>query len=100
MYKNDVVHMVARDTRLSQRIVGDALNSAMRVISQALKDGKTVTFPGFGTFYTAKRAEGTVRNIRTGEPITVPERRVAAFRVGNLLKAGVRNTKPASKGRK
>src|SRR5579864_7697207 len=94
VYKNDVVRKVAQDTRLSQRVVGDALNSAVKVISQALREGKTVTLPGFGTFYTSQRAEGTVKHIRTKETITVPARRVAAFRVGELLKKGVRNAKP------
>src|SRR5438552_18748500 len=98
VYKNDVVRLVARDTRLSQRAVGDALNSAVKVISQALKDGKTVTFPGFGTFYTSQRKEGTVKHIKTKEAITVPARRVAAFRVGQLLKKGVRNAKPERHG--
>ena len=100
VYKNDVVRKVAQDTRLSQRVVGDALNSAVNVISQALREGKTVTFPGFGTFYTSQRAEGTVKHIRTKETITVPARRVAAFRVGALLKQGVRDAKAEKRGRR
>src|SRR5438552_1514337 len=100
VYKNDVVRVVARDTRLSQRVVGDALNSAVKVITSALKDGKTVTFPGFGTFYTSQRKEGTVKHIRTKETITVPARRVAAFRVGELLKKGVRNAKPEKQAKR
>jgi DNA-binding protein HU-beta len=93
MYKNDVVRTVARETRLTQRVVGDALNSAMQVITHALKEGKTVILPGFGTFYTSQRGEGTVKHIRTHETITVPARRVAGFRVGELLKKSVRNAK-------
>ena len=100
MYKNDVVRKVAQDTRLSQRAVGDALTSALKVITQALKDGKTVTLPGFGTFYTSHRSEGTVKHIRTQETITVPARRVAGFRVGELLKQGVRNAKPEKHGKR
>ena len=94
VYKNDVVRKVAQDTRLSQRVVADALNSAVKVISQALREGKTVTLPGFGTFYTSQRGEGTVKHIKTRETITVPARRVAAFRVGALLKQTVRDAKP------
>ncbi len=90
IYKNDIVRKVAQDTRLSQRVVNDAVTSLVNVVSQALSEGKTVTIPGFGTFYTSGRSEGTVRHIRTGETITVPARRVAAFRVGTLLKQRVR----------
>jgi DNA-binding protein HU-beta len=97
MYKNDIVRLVSKDTRLSQRIIADALNGTVKIVMQALKDGKTVTIPGFGTFYTSQRAEGTVRDIHTGKTLAVPARRVAAFRVGQLLKTAVRNTTPPGK---
>ena len=100
MYKNDVVRKVAQDTRLSQRAVSDALNSMVNVVSQALHEGKTVTFPGFGTFYTSIRGEGTVKHIRTKETIKVPARRVAAFRVGEVLKKSVRNVKPEKRAKR
>ncbi len=100
MYKNDVVRKVAQETRLSQRAVGDALNAAITVISQALGDGKTVTLPGFGTFYTSQRGEGTVRDPRTHQPITVSARRVAHFRAGELLKRSVMNARGAKPGRR
>ncbi len=100
MYKNDVVRKVAQDTRLSRRVVKDALNSMVHVVSQALNEGKTVTLPGFGTFYTSNRSEGTVKHIRTGETIAVPARRVAAFRVGELLKRSVRTVKPEKRARR
>jgi len=100
VYKTDIVRKVAQETRLSQRVVSDALNSAMQVITHALKEGKTVTLPGFGTFYTSSRAEGVVKHIRTGEKIKVPARRVAGFRVGELLKKSVRNAKGRSRGKR
>jgi DNA-binding protein HU-beta len=100
VYKTDVVRRVAQETRLSQRAVRDALTSAMQVITQALKEGKTVTLPGFGTFYTSNRGEGTVRDIRTGARITVPARRVAGFRVGELLKQSVRGARLRGRRRK
>ncbi|HEY8743028.1 MAG TPA: HU family DNA-binding protein [Chloroflexota bacterium] len=100
VYKNDVVRTVAQETQLSQRAVRDALTSTLTVIVQALQAGKTVTLPGFGTFYTSTRAAGRITHIRTGETITVPARRVAAFRVGELLKKSVRNTKPEKRARR
>jgi DNA-binding protein HU-beta len=100
MYKNDIVRRVAQETRMKQRDVSDAVTGALKVITQTLREGKTVTFPGFGTFYTSNRAEGTVKHIRTGERIKVPARRVAAFRVGELLKRSVRTTKVEKQGKR
>src|SRR4051794_29265492 len=90
MHKTDVVRRIAKETRLTQRIVSDVIDAAHRLIEQSLRDGKTITFPGFGTFYTSERQEGKVRNIRTGEEVTFPARRVAAFRTGEILKRAVR----------
>src|SRR5215208_3150642 len=98
MYKHDFVKRVARDQRLSQRIANDAITSALKVIRERLADGKTVSFPGFGTFYTRRQPEGIVRHIQTKEPLKIPARQVVGFRVGNLLKQSVRNAKRQKMG--
>lgn len=90
MYKVGVVKRVAKETRLTQKIVADVLTAEHRLIEQRLRDGKTVTFPGFGTFYTSQLHGGTVRSIRTGQPVQYAARPVARFRAGELLKRAVR----------
>ncbi len=93
MYKTEVIAKVARETRMSQRDVADALNGVLMVIEDALKHGNAVTLPGFGTFYTRQHAGGTVRHIRTGKTVQYPARRQAAFRVGEVLARAVRGKK-------
>ena len=89
MHKTDVVRRVAKETRLSQKIVADVLAANQRLIEETLRAGGTVTFPGFGTFYARKRQAGEVRHVRTCETVNVPARTVAGFRVGDVLKRGV-----------
>lgn len=89
MYKTALVQRVAEQTRLSRRVVNDVVTASHRAIAEALQAGETVTFPGFGTFYTSQRRAGTVRHVRTGQPVAVPACRVAAFRVGAVLKRAV-----------
>jgi DNA-binding protein HU-beta len=89
MYKTEVVRRIAKQTRLSRRAVNDVLGASHRLIGESLRAGETVTFPGFGTFYTGQRKAGTVRHVRTGQTVDVPARRVAAFRVGDVLKRAV-----------
>src|SRR5712671_6433591 len=90
MYKTDLVRRVSKDTRLSQRIVSDVIGSTTRLIEQALREDQSVSFPGFGTFYSKERQEGRVKHITTGKMVTYPARRVALFRVGAMLKRAVR----------
>ena len=90
MYKIDLVRKVAKETRLSQRIVNDVVTESLAAITEALSRGHDVVLPGFGTFYTKQRQAGQVRHIRTGEVIAIPEMRQADFRVGELLRQAVR----------
>lgn len=89
MYKTEHIQRVARQTRLPQHTVNDVLTASHRLIEERLREGKSVTFPGFGTYYASDRQAGSVRHIRTGEWIEVPARKVAAFRVGDVLKRAV-----------
>ena len=93
MYKTDLVRKVAKETRLSQRIVSDVVAESLAAITEALSRGQDVVLPGFGTFYTKQRKEGQVRHIRTGEVIAIPALRQADFRVGELLRQAVRKGK-------
>src|SRR3712207_7792064 len=93
MYKTELVRKVAKDTRLSQRIASDVLASCLETITQTLRQGQNVVLPGFGTFYTKERKASQVRNIRTGEVLTIPAMRQADFRVGELVRRAGRQGK-------
>jgi DNA-binding protein HU-beta len=98
MYKTELIRRVARETRLSHRIVADVVEVTQRLIEQTLHTGQRVTLPGFGSFYTRKRQAGRVKHIRTGQMIAVPARTIAAFHAGEVLKrvvAGKRRHKAA-----
>ena len=98
MNKTDVVKRVSRETRLSQRVVSDVIGATHRLIEETLRDGKSVTFPGFGTFQTSQRRGGKVKHVRTGETVEYPARRIAGFRVGEVLKRAVRGENRRGRG--
>jgi DNA-binding protein HU-beta len=89
MYTTALVRRVARETGLSQRVVRQVVGASLRTIEAALTAGDRMTLPGFGTFYTSQRRAGRVRLVRSGRQVEVPARRVAAFRVGDVLKRAV-----------
>ncbi len=98
MYTTELVRRVARETRLSQRVVREVLATTQATITLALRRGTRVVLPGFGSFSARQRAERTVRHIRTGEQITIPAGRQAAFRAGEQLKRAV-SLAPRHRGR-
>ena len=66
-----------------------ALRAMLAAMRNALRRGEPVTLVGFGTFSVARRRPRTMRNPRTGQPVTVAAR-IPRFRPANELKEAVR----------
>ncbi len=90
MYTTDFIRYLAHKHRRYQAPYRQALRDILEGITDQLAHGQRVQLIGFGTFYTREQPEGTVTNVRTGRLVKVPAHRVAAFRVGELLKRTVR----------
>lgn len=96
MHKTDLVRRVSKDTRLPQTVVSDVIRASLKEIMGALSRKDEVRIPGFGVFYSRYRTASTVRSVRTGKVVEVPARRVAGFRVGELLKRAAAKAKETS----
>ena len=90
MNKEQLVERVAEKTGATKKDVADVLNSALELVSAALKKGEKVTLVGFGTFLVRKRKAREGRNPQTGAKIKIPAKRVPAFTAGKELKTAVR----------
>jgi DNA-binding protein HU-beta len=99
-HTTDVIRTVAKEQRLSQRVVSDAVNEFFRQVRQVVASGQSVQVTGFGTFYSRERKEAKGRNFKTNEIVTIPAGRQAAFRAGELLRSAVRRTAGAGHTRK
>lgn len=63
-----------------------ALNAFIDALTEALADGQTVTFTGFGTFSVTTRAARQGRNPRTGQPVNIAAGKAVKFKPGKALK--------------
>ena len=90
MNKANLVDMLASKTGMTKKDASDALDSVLDAIMDALSKGDKVTITGFGTFEVRQRKARVGRNPQTGEEITIPARKVAAFRAGKGLKDAVK----------
>jgi DNA-binding protein HU-beta len=84
--KNDLVSAVAGETEMSKAQVQTAIDTAISVISKALRKGEDVRLVGFGTFYMANRKACKGRDPRTGQPIYVKPTRQPKFKAGKVFK--------------
>lgn len=90
MNKTELIEAVASKTGLTKKDAGSALDAILETITEALSNGDSVAFIGFGTFSTSKRAARSGVNPSTGEKIQIAESTVAKFKVGAKLKEAVK----------
>jgi len=88
--KKDIVMKVSNDTNLTQIDVKRIVQRTLDVILESLERGETVELRNFGVFKVKIRRGRIGRNPRTGEEVTVPEKKVVVFKPGLVLKHKVK----------
>jgi DNA-binding protein HU-beta len=86
MNKAELIDAVANAADISKAAASRSVDTVLEVITDALKNGNSVTLVGFGTFSTRRREARTGRNPRTGEPIQIGASNLAVFKAGKALK--------------
>ncbi len=82
MNKTDLTNKIAANAGLSKADAKKALEATLEAISEALKADDKVALVGFGTFSTGVRPARQGKNPKTGEVITIAEKKVAKFKAG------------------
>ncbi|HGJ8360663.1 TPA: HU family DNA-binding protein [Neisseria gonorrhoeae] len=86
MNKSELIEAIAQEADISKAAAQKALDATTNAVTNALKQGDTVTLVGFGTFYVGERAERQGRNPKTGEPLIIAAAKTLKFRAGKALK--------------
>jgi DNA-binding protein HU-beta len=89
MNKAELIDQIAAAADISKASAGRALDAAMAAIKSSLKENRTVTLAGFGSFYVGERAARTGRNPRTGDAMEIKSARTPKFRAGKALKDAI-----------
>lgn len=89
LMKDDIVNSVVKETGLSKKDAGAAVEAFTKTVQDALKKGNSIGLIGFGTFEVRTRAAREGRNPQSGEPIKIPEKKVPAFKAGKKLRDAV-----------
>ena len=89
MTRTDLVGRMAQAAGWPKAGTERALVAMLGGVRAALKRGDSVTLVGFGTFSVARRRPRTMRNPRTGQPVTVAGR-IPRFKPSKELRQAVR----------
>jgi len=97
MTRSDLVTRLAeRFSQLTQRDTELAVKTMLDAMSDALARGHRIEIRGFGSFSVNRRPPRMGRNPRSGEKVTIPEKRVPHFKPGKALREAVDAQVPAA----
>ncbi|MEQ8819384.1 MAG: HU family DNA-binding protein [Sumerlaeia bacterium] len=89
MTKAEVANLVMERTGRPRNECFQAVEIFLDSVKDALKKGEKVSLVGFGTFIIKTRNARQGRNPRTSETISIPEKRVVAFKPGKSFREAV-----------
>ena len=87
MIRSELIQKIAYENpHLFQRDVERIVNTIFEEIPDALANGDRVELRGFGAFSVKTRDARVGRNPRTGEAVSVDQKKVPFFKTGKLLR--------------
>ena len=88
MIRSELLQALAKENpELRAEDVERAVDTFFEEIAERLADGGRVELRGFGAFSTRQREARKGRNPRTGETVSVPDKRVPYFKPGKEMRA-------------
>ncbi len=86
MNKKEITSKMSREAGITWLQAEKAFRSMIEGIKDSLKKGERVTFSGFGSFEVKKRKARQGRDPRTGEIISIPNKKRVKFNPSKSLK--------------
>jgi DNA-binding protein HU-beta len=86
MNKSELVAAIAEHADLTKVQAAAVVDAFTSTVTEALKNGDTVSLIGFGSFSVRERAAREARNPRTGEMIKLKASKAPVFKAGKAFK--------------
>ena len=89
MNRSELIKIMLTGERISSKTSEKVIDLFIKAIKTALSKGEKVTISGFGTFSISQRKARKGRNPKTGEVITISEKKVPRFKPSESLRQAV-----------
>src|ERR1700682_5972274 len=94
MTKAELVEDVAAAAELTKKDAERLVEIVFESIIESLNQGEKIELRGFGSFRVRERGARRGRNPKTGDPVSIPAKRVPYFKAGKELKELINETTP------
>lgn len=92
MTKAELVEGVADAAELTKKDAERLVEIVFESIIETLNQGEKIELRGFGSFRVRERGARRGRNPKTGDPVSIPAKRVPYFKPGKELKELINET--------
>ena len=102
MTKKEIVRSIAERLNLTQLQTKDIVQNVLECLAETLVADGRVELRNFGVFEVKKRKARKARNPRTGEAVSVKEKKAVVFKTGKALEDALRTKqrKPSQQRKK
>ncbi|MCJ8343882.1 MAG: HU family DNA-binding protein [Cetobacterium sp.] len=90
MTKKEFVDLFAKNGEYAKKDAEKAINTFLASVEEALVNGDSVTFVGWGKWEVVTRAPREVRNPQTGKKMKLDAKKVVKFKVGKTLEEKIK----------
>ena len=80
-----VENLLAKDL-FTKTVSAQIIEALFELLKQTLEEGDDVLISGFGKFCVQEKNQRRGRNPQSGEPITLPSRKVVTFKCSGVLR--------------
>ncbi len=98
MTKKDIIMRISEETNLKQVDVKEVVQRTFDIIIESLRRGGKVELRNFGIFKVKTRKGRQGRNPRTGDSVSIPDKKVVSFKPGMKMKLDVEESGVKSRG--
>ena len=88
--KKDIIAKIAEETGIKQIHVKKVVQRTFDNIVDILNQGESIELRNFGVFKVRVRKGRMGRNPRTGEQVSIPDKKVVTFKPGLVMKEKVK----------
>ena len=86
MTKTELTAKLAQDMGISKKQASATIDATLASIKDAVRNGETVSFIGFGSFKMVERAAREGRDPRSGKTLKIPAKKTVKFSAGKTFK--------------
>ncbi|MEP6741390.1 MAG: integration host factor subunit beta, partial [bacterium] len=97
MTKAELVEDVAEAAELTKKDAERLVEIVFESIIETLNQGEKIELRGFGSFRVRERGARRGRNPKTGDPVSIPAKRVPYFKPGKELKELINDTSASTR---